>query len=149
MTGSFDPILLSLVRKAMPHALAQSIVGVQPMTGPTGAIFAHRAPYPFGGCDLKDCQPDFWLSNDFVVDVTNIETAFERGQEVVNWAILNCRRPYNYYSLVLTQRQRVGPEMADTMRKYKLVVPEPEMSKTWRWMFTDENDAFAFRMRWT
>jgi len=41
----FDPILISLVRRAMPNLIAYDICGVQPMTGPTGLIFALRAKY--------------------------------------------------------------------------------------------------------
>ena len=42
---TFDPVLISLVRRAMPNLIAYDICGVQPMTGPTGLIFAMRAKY--------------------------------------------------------------------------------------------------------
>ena len=42
---NWDPILISLVRRAMPNLIAYDIAGVQPMTGPTGLIFAMRAKY--------------------------------------------------------------------------------------------------------
>ena len=42
---SFDPILISLVRRAMPNLMAYDIAGVQPMTGPTGLIFAMKSRY--------------------------------------------------------------------------------------------------------
>jgi len=49
ITGSgvnnFDPILISLVRRALPNLIAYDVAGVQPMTGPTGLIFAMRARY--------------------------------------------------------------------------------------------------------
>ena len=41
--SNWDPILISLVRRAMPNLIAYDICGVQPMTGPTGLIFAMRA----------------------------------------------------------------------------------------------------------
>jgi len=41
----FDPILISLIRRAMPKLIAYDIAGVQPMQGPTGLIFAMRARY--------------------------------------------------------------------------------------------------------
>ena len=41
----FDPVLISLVRRSMPNLIAYDICGVQPMTGPTGLIFAMRARY--------------------------------------------------------------------------------------------------------
>ncbi len=43
--SNFDPILISLVRRAMPNLVAYDICGVQPMTGPTGLIFAIRSRY--------------------------------------------------------------------------------------------------------
>ena len=49
VTGSgisnFDPILISLVRRSLPNLIAYDVAGVQPMTGPTGLIFAMRARY--------------------------------------------------------------------------------------------------------
>jgi len=44
MSG-YDPVLISLVRRAMPNLVAYDIVGVQPMTGPTGLIFAMKSKY--------------------------------------------------------------------------------------------------------
>jgi hypothetical protein len=41
----YDPILIGLVRRAMPNLMAYDICGVQPMTGPTGLIFAMRSVY--------------------------------------------------------------------------------------------------------
>ena len=43
--AGYDPILISLVRRAMPNLIAYDICGVQPMTGPTGLIFAMRSNY--------------------------------------------------------------------------------------------------------
>ena len=43
--SNYDPILISLVRRALPNLIAYDICGVQPMTGPTGLIFAMRAKY--------------------------------------------------------------------------------------------------------
>ena len=50
-TGSidkWDPILISLVRRAMPNMMAYDVCGVQPMTGPTGLIFAMKSRYGKG-----------------------------------------------------------------------------------------------------
>lgn len=41
----YDPILIGLVRRAMPNLMAYDVCGVQPMTGPTGLIFAMRSLY--------------------------------------------------------------------------------------------------------
>ena len=43
--NNWDPILISLVRRAMPNLIAYDICGVQPMSGPTGLIFALRSRY--------------------------------------------------------------------------------------------------------
>ena len=42
---NFDPVLISLVRRAMPNLIAYDIAGVQPMSGPTGLIFAMKSRY--------------------------------------------------------------------------------------------------------
>ncbi len=41
--AGFDPVLISLIRRAMPNLIAYDICGVQPMSGPTGLIFAMRS----------------------------------------------------------------------------------------------------------
>ena len=43
--ANWDPILISLVRRAMPSLIAYDVCGVQPMTGPTGLIFSMKAKY--------------------------------------------------------------------------------------------------------
>ena len=43
--AGFDPVLISLVRRAMPNLMAYDVCGVQPMSGPTGLIFAMRSRY--------------------------------------------------------------------------------------------------------
>ena len=54
-TGSsidnFDPVLISLIRRSMPNLVAYDLAGVQPMTGPTGLIFAMRSRYKTQGGD--------------------------------------------------------------------------------------------------
>ena len=42
---NFDPVLISLVRRAMPNMVAYDVCGVQPMSGPTGLIFAMKSKY--------------------------------------------------------------------------------------------------------
>jgi len=42
---NWDPVLISLVRRAMPNLIAYDICGVQPMTGPTGLIFAMKSRF--------------------------------------------------------------------------------------------------------
>jgi hypothetical protein len=46
--SNWDPVLISLVRRAMPNMMAYDLCGVQPMTGPTGLIFAMKSRYGAG-----------------------------------------------------------------------------------------------------
>ena len=43
--AGFNPVLISLVRRAMPNLIAYDVCGVQPMSGPTGLIFAMKAKF--------------------------------------------------------------------------------------------------------
>ena len=43
--ANWDPVLISLVRRAMPNLMAYDLCGVQPMSGPTGLIFAMKSHY--------------------------------------------------------------------------------------------------------
>ena len=43
--AGFDPVLISLIRRAMPNLVAYDLAGVQPMSGPTGLIFAMRSRF--------------------------------------------------------------------------------------------------------
>jgi len=47
--SNWDPILISLVRRSMPNLIAYDIAGVQPMSGPTGLIFAMKSKYTIQG----------------------------------------------------------------------------------------------------
>lgn len=42
---NYDPVLISLIRRAMPNLIAYDLVGVQPMSGPSGLVFAMRSRY--------------------------------------------------------------------------------------------------------
>ena len=52
--NNFDPVLISLVRRAMPNLIAYDICGVQPMNGPTGLIFAMKARYQGGSTSNRE-----------------------------------------------------------------------------------------------
>jgi len=63
---TWDPILISLVRRAMPNLIAYDVCGVQPMTGPTGLIFAMRSSFTSqDGAEalVDESQPDFSNQN--------------------------------------------------------------------------------------
>jgi hypothetical protein len=50
----YDPILISLVRRAMPNLIAYDVAGVQPMSGPTGLIFAMKSKYQTTKSNVSD-----------------------------------------------------------------------------------------------
>lgn len=52
--ANYDPILISLVRRSMPQLMAYDVCGVQPMTGPTGLVFAMRSMYTKNGALDKE-----------------------------------------------------------------------------------------------
>ena len=52
--SNFDPVLISLVRRAMPNLIAYDVCGVQPMNGPTGLIFAMKARYQGGSTSNRE-----------------------------------------------------------------------------------------------
>ena len=57
--ANWDPILISLVRRAMPNLIAYDICGVQPMTGPTGLIFAMKSRFTSNsGTEALFNEPD-------------------------------------------------------------------------------------------
>ena len=63
--ANWDPILISLVRRAMPNLIAYDICGVQPMTGPTGLIFAMRSRFQDqSGAEALVDEADSGFSND-------------------------------------------------------------------------------------
>ena len=56
VAANWDPVLISLVRRAMPNLMAYDVCGVQPMSGPTGLIFAMKSKYKTarGGTSVDD-----------------------------------------------------------------------------------------------
>ena len=63
--NNYDPILISLVRRAMPNLIAYDVCSVQPMTGPTGLIFAMKSKFSSsGGTEALFNEPDVGFSND-------------------------------------------------------------------------------------
>src|SRR6056300_473332 len=62
--AGFDPVLISLIRRSMPNLVAYDLAGVQPMSGPTGLIFAMRSKYNSqGGTEALFDEPDTAFSS--------------------------------------------------------------------------------------
>src|SRR5210317_2087307 len=96
--NNWDPILISLVRRAMPNLIAYDIAGVQPMTGPTGLIFAMRSRYSTqsGTEALFDAaDTDFSGRNAAGSSVDGYSSTADSG---ANPAVLNDGSPGTYTS---------------------------------------------------
>ena len=73
--SNFDPVLISLVRRAMPNLIAYDIAGVQPMSGPTGLIFAMKSKYSTqGGTEalFNEADTDFSGAGTHQADPTGL-----------------------------------------------------------------------------
>ena len=86
---NWNPILISLVRRAMPNLIAYDIAGVQPMSGPTGLIFAMRSRYASqSGSEalFNEADTEFSGSNAASSNVDGFTTSAQTGS---NPAVLN------------------------------------------------------------
>ena len=94
--ANWDPILISLVRRAMPNLIAYDIAGVQPMTGPTGLIFAMRSRYTSqtGNEALFDEADTDFTSRNAAGDSTSGSGITE--QRGTNPAVLNDASPSEF-----------------------------------------------------
>ena len=100
-TAGFDPVLISLIRRAMPNLVAYDLAGVQPMSGPTGLIFAMRSRYVGPGPNGMSGNEAFYneadsaySGQDFGFDATNGMTDVSAGMgttgaSATNPAVLN------------------------------------------------------------
>ena len=87
--AGFDPVLISLIRRAMPNLVAYDLAGVQPMSGPTGLIFAMRSKYTgqagtealFGEADTAFSGQSAGLNNTngFTNGAVGMGTTAQRG----------------------------------------------------------------------
>ena len=74
--AGFDPVLISLIRRAMPNLVAYDICGVQPMSGPTGLIFAMKAHYETkAGPEALFNEPDSDFSAGYDATANAYDTA--------------------------------------------------------------------------
>ena len=108
---TWDPILISLVRRSMPNLIAYDICGVQPMTGPTGLIFAMRAR--FASADGAEA-----LADEAIPDITNQNAAGtigggDIGATETNPAVLN-DSPVGTYTSATGQTTVQGEALGDS-----------------------------------
>jgi len=77
-----DPVMISMIRSAMPNLIAYDVCGVQPMTGPTGLIFAMRSKYDTqNGADTMYIEPESTHSGDAGGDAGSVGTAGVAGAQ--------------------------------------------------------------------
>jgi len=110
--SNWDPILISLVRRAMPNLIAYDICGVQPMTGPTGLIFAMRASFASSdGAEalVDESMPDF--SNQNAAGTTG---GGDVGATETNPAVLNDSPSAGTYTSATGQTTAQGEALGDT-----------------------------------
>ena len=77
--ANWDPVLISLVRRSMPNLMAYDICGVQPMSGPTGLIFAMKARMGEGATGTAEALFDEADTADSNVTLTGSQTGTEPG----------------------------------------------------------------------
>ena len=102
--NNYDPILISLVRRAMPNLIAYDVCSVQPMTGPTGLIFAMKSRFASSsGTEALFNEPDASFSNDDAAGDLNSTAMTGTNPAVLNdaicWYIYYwwCRLRFNYW----------------------------------------------------
>jgi len=102
-TAGFDPVLISLIRRAMPNLVAYDLAGVQPMNGPTGLIFAMRSRYTNqSGTEALFNEADTAFSgqdsgNDNTNGMTNAAVGLgTTSQDGTNPSVLNDSSPGTY-----------------------------------------------------
>lgn len=131
---NFDPVMISLIRRAAPNLMAYDIVGVQPMTGPTGLVFALRPTYS------NQNGNQTWYNEVDTAFSTVVTGANVAGQKNVGYlpgnntvsANLAETGIYNYGSGMSTaQGEALGtdsntawPEMSFTIDKHTISVKE-------------------------
>ena len=94
--SNWNPILISLVRRAMPNLIAYDVCGVQPMSGPTGLIFAMRSRYATQGgteASFNEADSDFTGRNAAGSATGGFSATAQAG---TNPAILNDGSPGTY-----------------------------------------------------
>ena len=87
--AGFDPILISLVRRSLPNLIAYDVCGVQPMTGPTGLIFAMRSTYSTANVTAGATEAFYNEANTGFGGVSGAQTALAVGAATANTFVGN------------------------------------------------------------
>ena len=94
--AGFDPILISLVRRSLPNLIAYDICGVQPMTGPTGLIFAMRSMYDTDRVPASGVEAFFNEANTGFSGIGTAQTSLAVGAAAANTFVGNAAAVLGY-----------------------------------------------------
>jgi hypothetical protein len=112
--AGFDPVLISLIRRAMPNLVAYDICGVQPMSGPTGLIFAMKAKYENqGGEEALYNEPDAGFSGGYGAATVRNQAGVGGTMEGNNPAVLN-DTPTGTYELGSKMTRAESEQLGET-----------------------------------
>ena len=87
--AGFDPILISLVRRSLPNLIAYDVCGFQPMTGPTGLIFAMRSSYSTSNVTAGATEAFFNEANTGFGGISGAQTTLAVGASTANTFVGN------------------------------------------------------------
>jgi hypothetical protein len=105
--AGYDPILISLVRRSLPKLMAYDVCGVQPMTGPTGLIFAMRSRYDNqGGTEAFFNEADTFFSAANKLGANGSTVNHVGGNPVANTANVNAYLTAN--GMTTSQAEALG-----------------------------------------
>jgi len=122
---TYDPVLISLVRRSMPNLIAYDIAGVQPMTGPTGLIFAMRSRFNSqGGAEALFDEADTSFSKSYAANTASTNNIDESNAGTVVGQVgsdPNSRADANGYSvstgMTTAQAEALGGATGEQFRE--------------------------------
>ena len=101
--GTWDPVLISLVRRAMPNLMAYDVAGVQPMSGPTGLIFAMKSRFEAGSTSKAEA-----LFNEAPTRHSGTKTSAAPGADGSGLDVTNANSPNTIDSDRTTDLKNMG-----------------------------------------
>ena len=101
--GTWDPVLISLVRRAMPNLMAYDVAGVQPMSGPTGLIFAMKSRFDGGATNQTEA-----LFNEAPTRHSGTKTSAAPGADGSGLDVTNASSPNTIDSDRVTDLKNMG-----------------------------------------
>ena len=113
--AGFDPVLISLIRRAMPNLVAYDICGVQPMSGPTGLIFAMKAKYENqGGEEALYNEPDAGFSGGYDANQGDYAVRNQAGQ-AATWRVTTLQSSMTPLLVLMSSGSKMAREDLERM----------------------------------